>query len=316
MTDLFIYLLINEHAGNHKAKKAAKKIKKKLKILSVPYDDYVTDYPGHALEIARTLEETKLKSCDELNEGERFPLLVILGGDGTIHEVINGVKRTTPIGYIPCGTGNDFARGMGISLKPLRALESILNCSAPCCRTVLIYKESHQKEKIAVNNIGLGLDANIVYSANHSRLKKILNVIHLGSLSYIVTIFHVLFTQKGFPISINVDDKHHSFSNAFLCTISNHPYFGGGVKILPPASVNDEHVNLIIVERISMIKILYLITQLIKGKHLESNYVYSFIGKNIEFSTLSREYMQIDGEDSERSAHDLEISSVCQEFWI
>lgn len=65
-----------------------------------------------------------------------------------------------------------------------------------------------------------------------------------------------------------------------------------------------------------MIKIMYLMSQLIRGKHLQSEYVSYFKGKTIKLNTSAQEYLQIDGEDSEKKSHDLIVSCAYQEFWV
>ena len=86
----------------------------------MPYQVFFTKYQGHATQIARTL--TQEKECRSL---------IVLGGDGTLNEAVNGIAdlaRVT-LGYIPIGSSNDFARSLGLEQDPLKALEKILTPS-------------------------------------------------------------------------------------------------------------------------------------------------------------------------------------------
>lgn len=85
-------------------------------------------------------------------------------------------------------------------------------------------------------------------------IKKALNKFKLGSLSYISSIIHVFFKQKGFPILVEMNGKQYTFNRAFLCTVTNHPYFGGGVSIMPTANPRKAVVDLVVVERINILK--------------------------------------------------------------
>ena len=112
--------IINPNARSGKGLRAWKLIEHRLEEKSVPYQVFFTKYQGHATQIARTL--TQEKDCRSL---------IVLGGDGTLNEAVNGIAdlaRVT-LGYIPIGSSNDFARSLKLEQDPLKALEKILTPS-------------------------------------------------------------------------------------------------------------------------------------------------------------------------------------------
>ena len=116
-------------------------------------------------------------------------VVMVVGGDGTLHETLNGLIKANsslPLAYIPAGSGNDFARGYGLSQDPMTALQQALDAQHPTPINVGHYYDAiKQEEGYFLNNLGVGFDAAIVSQANASSAKKRLNRWHLGNLSYL-----------------------------------------------------------------------------------------------------------------------------------
>ena len=318
---LHIHLLVNPHAGSGKGKKIKEQIENLLHLKKIPYTVYESDYAGHVpVLIHQLLEKNVLYPFRTSNKKSLFPLLVVLGGDGTLHEAINSFpedKRDIPIAYIPCGSGNDFARGAGISRKPQRALEQILSTSQPTCHPIIHYIENNSgKTGFFVNNIGIGLDAAIVANASDSKHKQKLNKYNLGSFSYIQSIFSVLKQQKSFPTTIIFDQEKIYFPKTFLCTATNHPYFGGGVAIVPTASLTNEAIDLIIIEKPKLFKLLHFAILIIFKKHLQSKDIIHITSKQIRIQTKVPQFGQADGEVLGSHAFDFTFTVASQKFWF
>ncbi|MBP1039851.1 diacylglycerol kinase family lipid kinase [Vagococcus sp. BWB3-3] len=316
---LELHLIINRHAASGNAAKSADLVLSALDNKQISYKDYSTDYPGHAIDITRELLKTTLTPWPDKKANSRFPLLVILGGDGTLHEVVNALDQHfhIPIAYIPCGSGNDFARGVSLSRDPLMALEHLLEITEPQPYHVLHYLENIQEEEgYATNNIGIGIDAAIVARSNVSASKQTFNKFKLGSLSYLYTAIQVLTKQKGFPLMVEVNGKSVGFDNAFLCTTTNHPYFGGGIAIVPEADVKSKAIDLVVVERIHLLKLFRLIGQLLKRKHMSSPYVHHFKSQNIRIVSTTSQFGQADGEELDSRPFDIQFTTVERLFWL
>ncbi|WP_207696591.1 hypothetical protein DOK67_0000003 [Enterococcus sp. DIV0212c] len=314
------YLVINENAGSGTGSKAAEKIIKQLQTANIDYTTFYTDHAGHEIEIVQKLAEDTLIPWTAELDIELFPLLVVLGGDGTLHSVLNALLTfdpNIPIGYIPCGSGNDFARGVGIEKQAEKAFFQLLKAEKPQEIQVITYAESIQEEiGLAVNNIGIGLDAAIVNAANTSASKHALNKFNMGSLSYIFSILKVLFTQKGFPILVEINGKNLEFDQAFLCTVTNHPYFGGGVPIAPVADPRKPVLDFVLVERINMFKIFWLIILLIQKKQMNSKYFHHYQSSKFRIVSTIPQYVHADGEILGKRSTDISFGTETRLFWF
>lgn len=314
------YLVINENAGSGTGHKAANRIIKQLQTATIDYTTFYTDHAGHEIEIVQDLAQATLIPWNTELEIDVFPLLVVLGGDGTLHSVLNALRSfdpKIPIGYIPCGSGNDFARGVGITRQSEKAFFQLLKTEKPQEIKLITYAESIQDEKgLAVNNIGIGLDAAIVNAANTSASKSTLNKFNMGSLAYIFSILKVLFTQKGFPILVEINGKNLEFDRAFLCTVTKHPYFGGGVPIAPMADPRKPILDFVLVERVNMFKIFWLILLLIQKKHTRSKYYHHFQSSKFRIVSTVPEYVHADGEILGKRSTDISFGTETRLFWF
>lgn len=314
------YLVINENAGSGTGRKAANRIIKQLQTATIDYTTFYTDHAGHEIEIVQDLAQATLIPWNTELEIDVFPLLVVLGGDGTLHSVLNALRSfdpKIPIGYIPCGSGNDFARGVGITRQSEKAFFQLLKTEKPQEIKLITYAESIQDEKgLAVNNIGIGLDAAIVNAANTSASKSTLNKFNMGSLAYIFSILKVLFTQKGFPILVEINGKNLEFDRAFLCTVTKHPYFGGGVPIAPMADPRKPILDFVLVERVNMFKIFWLILLLIQKKHTRSKYYHHFQSSKFRIVSTVPEYVHADGEILGKRSTDISFGTETRLFWF
>lgn len=314
------YLLVNQKAGSGYGKRTAEKLITQLKSGNLPFTAYYTEYAGHEKELVQQLATDVLIPWTEQQEQENFPLLVVLGGDGTLHHVLNALApfdATIPVAYIPCGSGNDFARGIGIHKQPEKAFVQLLKAQSPKPLSIIHYKEAIQEiEGFATNNVGLGIDAAIVEKANRSTRKHRLNKFRLGSLAYIFSVLSVLFTQKGFPVLAEINGRQITFKRAFLCTVTNHPYFGGGVAIAPMADPYKESLDLVIVERVHFLKLFWLICLLLRKKQMHSKYFHHFQSKKIRVVSTIPEFIHTDGEILGKNSCDLSFWTEKRLFWF
>ncbi|MGY3777479.1 diacylglycerol/lipid kinase family protein [Isobaculum melis] len=311
MNNAHYHIIFNQHAGSGTSKKAWQQVEQVLIDQHILYTAYETEFIGHGAILASEIIQ---------NEQKETGIILVLGGDGTLHEVMNGLgneQTSIPIAYIPCGSGNDFARGVGISRKPLVALEKILNATEAKTFDIVHYKEKEQlKEGYFVNNIGIGFDAAVVKKTNHSTNKEALNKYKLGSLSYLSSVISVFFKQKPFPIDIEIDGQQQHFEDAYLVTTSNHPYFGGGVPIIPNAVVDDGLLDLIIVTKINFLYFLWLFMMMPFKKHTAFKRVHLFQGKVIKLYSPTLEDGQADGEELGMKSFDFEFQTVKRQFWF
>lgn len=309
------HLIINELSGSGKGKKVAHKISKLLADKNLPFQLHKSTYPGHTIEIAKTLAQDISQNLPLTH------LIIVIGGDGTLHEVLTGLGEQfahVPVGFIPAGSGNDFARGAGISKDPAKALEQILAVQYPKKLDIIQYYDRNQQSKeFAVNNVGIGFDAAVVKKANHSPSKVLLNKLGLGSLVYFASLVQVFFKQAAFPLTITTDGETKLFEDAFLVIINSHPYFGGGIPVSPKASQLDGKLDLIILPKRSFLKLLYLFALMIfGGKHLGHKDVYYYQAETITLTTTYTIDSNADGEELVYQPIDFQLKTSSRYFWV
>ncbi|WP_374284447.1 diacylglycerol kinase family protein [Lactococcus sp.] len=286
------FILANPNSG---AKKGAHTLDILLPYFNenqIKYQLFATSEIGQEAQLINAILELKT-STDQL---------LIIGGDGTISLAIDALPDHIPFAYIPAGSGNDFARSLHISLDPIEAFKNIERQEK---HDIYIIKySSHQLSGYALNNIGIGLDAQIVKSANEGKLKTWLNKIKLGQLAYLMSALHVLFTKKPFAVHLSAltnDNKvqEKAYARAFLMTFTKHPYFGGGVKISPEASNSNADIHLVEFDRHPMRKIFPVVPKVLKGTHLTNPLFDHRISKTFTVTTDVNQPVQIDGETHE-----------------
>lgn len=302
-------VILNPIAGNGKAQKTWTNLHPLFEG-QLDYFLHQTDYPNHEEFLAKRIADTNQNSTT---------VIIVIGGDGTLHNVLNGLMKNNaaiPLAYIPAGTGNDFARGFGISLTPERALQQIINTTSERMITVGHYVEAIKKEEgYFLNNIGIGFDAAIVSRTNSSKAKKRLNRARLGHLSYFSKAFGVIYDQQPFRLMVQENGHHNVFPNAFIVVATNHPFIGGGFQIDRSANLTDNAINMVIAERKNWLLTLWELIQFGRGKLAESRYAHHFHTNKLHYTTTSLEFGQIDGENMGNRFYDLTVDTSRYPFW-
>lgn len=316
------HVLVNPAAGSGKGATVAKQIIALLDQHDLLYTPYYTEKSGDERFIAKRLSNGILIPFDETKKYEDtpFPLLLIIGGDGTVDEVVNEFylnELVLPVSYIPAGSGNDFARGIGLPLDPEKAFWQVINAPHPQQINVLAYDEKvSQRRGVVLNNLGIGIDAAIVNSANLSASKKHLNKFQLGSLSYIVYILKAVFTQQPFPILVEINGESYEFDRTFLCVTTNIPYFGCGVAIAPMASPRKANLDLVIIEKPNLLALVRFLLQLVRKKHTKNKHYKHFSSSKLRIVSTVPQYAQGDGEILGREGYDVFFSTTNQLIWF
>ncbi|WP_158583006.1 diacylglycerol/lipid kinase family protein [Lysinibacillus yapensis] len=254
-----LHFIINERAGNGKGAHVWRKIQNGL---NLPYHAHLTKYKNHGREIANLIS----KEAENANERT---LIIAIGGDGTIHEVVNGIgfARNVLVGAIKAGSGNDFSRGF-MSFQSVQEIEEFIRKHKIDARFVDCGNIQWGNEKIRfVNNCGIGFDASVAYAANGSKVKQKLNKIGLGKLSYVYYVLEKLLTFECFEVMVEHNGQQKRYNNVWFITVSNQPYFGGGMKISPDSKPDDGLLELSIVSNLSRSKLALMFATVFFGRH-------------------------------------------------
>ncbi|WP_462411273.1 diacylglycerol/lipid kinase family protein [Neobacillus sp. Marseille-QA0830] len=285
-----IYFIINPQARNGQCLAVWRKIESLLKSRGIPFMALLTEYPGHAKKLAGQIAAA---------DGHEM-VVVAVGGDGTLHEAMNGIVNFehVTLGFIPGGSGNDFSRGFQIPKDPEDALEVILRLmkGAPPLIDYGKITMSDQSEHYFINNMGAGFDALIAFEANHSKIKAWLNKLSLGRLVYVYFLMKELFTYKPVEIHLLIDGNRHRFETTWFVTVSNQAFYGGGMKIAPYAVPDDGLLDITVAHNLSRWKLLLVFVSVFGGRHIHFKEVKTFRGKQISIESNEALYVHGDGE--------------------
>lgn len=250
--------IINPNARTGLGEKIWNELEDTLKESGIHYQAFLTKHRCHATRITQEI----------LSEAGRHTLIV-LGGDGTINEVINGISdfQTVTLAYIPIGSSNDFARGMGLSRDPQTALEHILVPSRYTYLSIGTVKHETKSRRFAVSS-GFGFDAEVCCRISTSRIKAFFNKLSLGKFSYVSVALQSLMLQTPKRMIITMDDTMPiTFEKVYFATAMNQKYEGGGFMFCPKAVPTDDFLDIIVAEGLPKLKILCLLPTAFFGKH-------------------------------------------------
>ncbi|MBM7578994.1 diacylglycerol/lipid kinase family protein [Jeotgalibacillus terrae] len=222
---------------------------------------------------------------------------IVSGGDGTMHEAVNGAAghKHTVFASIPAGSGNDFARHFGGLKLDMNLLQHLSRLHSED-QDLITY--SMIKERVAVSNMGAGFDAEVAYSANRSKIKKLLNKLSAGKLVYVVFLIQQLLVFKPYSLTIIADRREKQFKRVWFTTISNQPYYGGGMKIAPNADTKDGLLDVTVVHGLSRIKFLLVFLSVFKGSHVTFKEVYQVRSARVNCIADRDVRVHADGEDN------------------
>ncbi len=232
---------------------------------------YVTNKPGDGIS----------KAIEAISEG--CNTVIAVGGDGTVNEVVNGVgDKDITVGVIPAGSGNDFARTLGMPLDLAEAMHCILQGKRKSIDIGTVNGERF------VNVASVGFDARVVMETNgiKHRIK--------GPLAYVIGVFKALATYK--PYDMELDTGHGIMKKrAVLIAVANGIFYGGGMKVAPDAILDDGLFDVCLVEGISRLRILRLFPLIYSGRHLLRKEVEYFRAREIRIDCPGG-YINSDGE--------------------
>ena len=279
-----ILFIVNPIAGGGKAKSLISLIESQMTKNNVDFKIIITERKRQATEISE-------------KNIENYQVIVAVGGDGTVNEVAKGMinKNRGVLGIIPGGTGNDLARGLGIPLKGQDAIDIILKGNK---KEIDIGKVNSYD---FLNISSVGFDAEVV--VNNERIKKKVK----NHVSYAISVVYTLFKFKDKTMKIEIDGEKWD-EEILLLAVGNGRYYGGGMKILPQAQVDDGCLDICIISNISRLLLLYLFPTIFRGHHIKyKKYVKMHRAKSVKIISEEDFLLNIDGEVIETRQADFSI---------
>lgn len=297
------YIIVNPASKTGKGQKIWNKLQTELEHKKVTYQVYftkgVTDGTTYAKQITQNITS---------------PItLIILGGDGTVNEVIQGIenKPMVRIGYIPTGSSNDLARDLGLSHNPLILLEHILTHTATTSLDIgkVTYLSGSERltnrkideqtsfSRLFAVGCGIGFDAAVCEEALRSPIKNFFNHLKLGKLTYLGIALKQILKAPKVSCDLYLDNTEKISYSKFLFIVSMvHRFEGGGFMFCPNADATDGLFDICIAGNISSLQALRILPHAFKGNHLRYPQVFSYRAKNVHIKTSIPLWVQTDGE--------------------
>jgi len=220
--------------------------------------------------------------------------ILVLGGDGTLHEAANGLLRAKvdqrpPIAILPAGTGNDYAKIAGtVGCRPAEAVRRLQR------GTVRRFDVGEAWGEYFINSVGIGFDAEVAREINRSKRGG-------GILAYVAAVFKVVCSFDAFEARVQADDREFT-DRLLLLEIGIGPSVGGGFRLTPFARPDDGLLDICAIERQSVFGIVTKLPLAIFGRHTGLRAVRSFQTTHLAVeSTQAPLHAQFDGETREVS---------------
>ncbi|MDZ7378044.1 MAG: diacylglycerol kinase family lipid kinase [candidate division KSB1 bacterium] len=273
-----VALVINPAAGNGRGAKAGVRAATALRNRGVEYVPHISQYPGHAVQLARKLNVAELDA------------IVCVGGDGTLFEVVNGLMQaeaptSTTLGVIPVGSGNSFSQDLGVFGDFDGAVGAILNGERKAVDVAWVSTE--RKRYYFMNMLGFGFVSDVCHAA--IRYKA------LRHLSYVIGVFQITAALSHCHLVLTVDGATYERTNCFV-EVCNSRYTAGTMLMAPQAVLDDGYLDLVILNRISRGKLLKSFPLIFRGAHLELPEVETFRARHIVAVTDKPKILTPDGE--------------------
>ena len=286
--DVKWFVIVNPIAGSGKGLDDYPLISKLLRDNNIKCEAVFTEHKCHATELTVSAIDTG------------FRHIIVIGGDGTLHEVVNGIyiqKSAVPedvtIAMISVGTGNDWIRMLGIPRRYSEAIRAIREGYTFLQDVASVeYEESHYRQvRYMANVAGIGFDAAVIRRLQNQNTKK-----HLGKTAYLWCMIRSFFSHKSTGVKIWVDDKLIFNDLLFSMAIGVGKYNGGGIQQLPEAVADDGLLDITIIKPLHWWNIVFRIRRLFNGTIYSIGHVQYAQGKKIRVESTPEAPLEVDGE--------------------
>ncbi|HEY5688299.1 MAG TPA: diacylglycerol kinase family protein [Yeosuana sp.] len=279
------FVIINPTSGNGKSKKKWPEIKQLLELRGLDFEFAFTEYSKHSILLID-------KAIDN-----NFTNIICVGGDGTLHNVVNGImsqnkipSQSVHVGMIPIGTGNDWVKTHHIPMTIKSALDTILKGNISTQDIGKIELLNKNSTPVYFNNLaGIGFDAYVA--------KKVHKYKYLGSLAYLFGALIGLFSFKNFKAIVSVESHKYSEKNLMIL-IGLCKYSGGGMRLTQDPNPFDGLFDISIAQNLSKIEIIKNLGLLFNGEIVLNKKVATLKAATIDIQLIENDALiaQADGE--------------------
>ncbi len=297
MTNRRLLLMVNPASGTRRGRMALAQVQPVFAAADVELDICITERAGHARRLAQTLDLAGYHG------------ICLIGGDGTVHEVVSGLLErgqpvSIPLGIIPAGTGNDVAKQLGIS-SPLQAARRIIaGCTSPFDVAKV---EAGGQTDYCVTIVGWGGVADINCAAE--RLRR------LGPPRYAVAaLWHILFAKRR-RARLLLDDQ--ILDDDFLLVVACNTIFSGsGMRLAPCAQVDDGKIDVVILRSATRWQMFCLFAKVFDGSHVKMPCVEYYQVRSLSILSDDRSPLDLDGEIKGTSPVSIEVIPGAVHFFV
>lgn len=258
-------------------------------------------------EILPTNAEGDYGYLHEKIAAEKITDVIVCGGDGTVNQVAAALQGSTiNVGIVPMGSGNGLALAAGIQRNPNKALDIIFKGNSSPIDSFYI------NGNFSCMLCGLGFDAQVAH--DFAKQKK------RGLLTYIKQTIKNFINAKTYSFVLQINNMTVT-TEAFFISIANSNQFGNNVTIAPKASISDGLLDIVVVSKMSKMKLLYAITKQVTGGEVDAAHqkkysaedIYYYQAKNITIQNIDMAPLHIDGDPAE-TARNFEIKIIEKAF--
>ncbi len=296
------FVIVNPNAGRKKGEKDWLEIARLLTEAGLEFTCVFTDAPNHAVKLARKY----------IDAG--FRKILVVGGDGTLNEVINGVfrqHRFAPdeilIGMISVGTGNDWGRTFNIPAGYKDAIDVIVkeNTFRQDIGKVIYKSKDKTHSRYFINMAGLGFDALVAKKTNLQKASG-----KGGPLSYLINLLTSLIVHKSTDTKLIIDGKPVN-EDIFSMSVAICQYNGGGMKQAPDAVPDDGLFDITLITKVTRMTVLRNVTKLYDGSFVKLSQVKQFRGQVVQVESNPKLFLETDGESLGHTPITFEIMPRC-----
>jgi diacylglycerol kinase (ATP) len=240
-----------------------------------------TVYPGHAIELAKQAGE------------QGYEMVIAMGGDGTVHEVVNGLMKIPEekrpiLGVVPAGSGNDFAHVLNISRTPTEALNCAINGEASPVDLGMMIDEHGHREYFD-NTLGIGFGAIVTIRSHRLPVLR-------GFLMYLTAVLQAIILDHN-PIKMQIETDTEKWEQGVIyLIICNGPREGGGFLIAPEAKIDDGIFHYALIRDVSRLMMFRIVPEVMKGTHGRFKEVKMGTCKKFSLTANRPLYIHADGE--------------------
>lgn len=288
-------IILNPEAGKGRGKKLINDFKS-LTDNSINYELILAEKQGDAKQIAS-------------EHSEISDIIIAVGGDGTAHEVLNGLGTDSKaiMGVLPIGSGNDFARSLHLNGTLEHNFDILFN--KPKIKSIdsgIVKISDFGSREFTIhyfaNSIGIGFDGLVAYLGQKNKYLK-------GIWLYLYSVGKAIFSFKNMFLEAKFDDRFVE-GDKLLIAVGNGKTAGGGFLLNPDAEISDDKLNVCISKNLTKFRLLTLLPKAVFGKHKNEPEIELFEFRNAKIQLKSPQIVHSDGEILSTNAEEIEINII------